>query len=86
MPYDISRGFAQVRVATYGEDDRPGPTEIVMPAYTLVDLSGGVPLSCHLDLRALVRNILDQTYYASPDTRFVLAPGVSGSLTLVARF
>jgi outer membrane receptor protein involved in Fe transport len=82
----ISRGFAQVRVAAYGEDDRPGPTEIVMPGYTLVDVSGGVPLSRNLDLRALVRNILDESYYASPDARFVLAPGVTGSLTLVARF
>jgi outer membrane receptor protein involved in Fe transport len=82
----ISRGFAQVRVAAYGEDDRPGPTEIVMPGYTLLDVSGGVPLSRNLDIRALVRNLLDETYYASPDARFVFAPGISGSLTLVARF
>jgi outer membrane receptor protein involved in Fe transport len=82
----ISRGFAQVRVAAYGEDDRPGPTELEMPGYRLVDVSGGVPLSRNLDLRGLIRNILDETYYASPDTRFVLAPGLSASLTLVARF
>ena len=82
----IRRGFAQVRVGAYGEDDRPGPTEIVMPGYTLVDLSGGVPLSRNLDLRGIVRNLLDDTYYASPDARFVFAPGISGSLTLVARF
>jgi outer membrane receptor for ferrienterochelin and colicins len=82
----ISRGFAQVRVGAYGEDDRPGPTEIVMPGYTLVDVSGGVPLSRNLDLRAIVRNLLDETYYASPDARFVFAPGITGSLTLVARF
>ena len=82
----VRRGFAQVRVAAYGEDDRPGPTEIVMPGYTLVDLSGGLPLSRNLDLRGLVRNVLDETYYASPDSRFVLAPGITGSVTLVARF
>jgi outer membrane receptor protein involved in Fe transport len=82
----ISRGFAQVRVAAYGEDDRPGPTEVAMPGYTLVDVSGGIPVSRNLDLRALVRNILDETYYASPDTRFVLAPGISASLTAVVRF
>jgi outer membrane receptor protein involved in Fe transport len=82
----ISRGFAQVRVAAYGEDDRPGPTEIVMPGYTLLDVSGGVPISRNLDVRGLIRNALDETYYASPDARFVLAPGISGSLTLVARF
>jgi outer membrane receptor protein involved in Fe transport len=82
----IGRGFAQVRVAAYGEDDRPGPTEIVVPGYTLVDVSGAVPVSRNLDLRALVRNVFDETYYASPDTRFVLAPGISVSVTLVARF
>jgi hemoglobin/transferrin/lactoferrin receptor protein len=82
----ISRGFAQVRVARFAGDDRPGPTEIVMPGYTLVDLSGGVPATKFLDLRGLVRNVLDETYYASPDARFVLAPGISASLTLVARF
>jgi outer membrane receptor protein involved in Fe transport len=82
----IRRGFAQLRVAAYGEDDRPGPTEIVTPGYLLVDLSGGVPLSSNLDLRGLVRNILDETYYASPDARFVLAPGISASLTAVVRF
>jgi outer membrane receptor protein involved in Fe transport len=82
----ISRGFAQVRVAVYGEDDRPGPTEIVMPGYTLVDVSGGVPLTPNLDLRGLVRNLLDETYYASPDSRFVFAPGIAASLTAVVRF
>jgi outer membrane receptor protein involved in Fe transport len=45
-----------------------------------------VPVSRNLDLRALVRNVFDETYYASPDTRFVLAPGISVSVTLVARF
>lgn len=82
----ISRGFGQVRVARYARDDRPGPTEVVMPGHTLVDLSGGLPLGANLDLRGLVRNLLDETYYASPDTRFVLAPGISASLTIVARF
>lgn len=82
----IGRGFAQVRVAAYGEDDRPGPTEIVMPGYTLLDLAGGVPLSRNFDLRGLIRNMLDETYYASPDARFVLAPGITAALTLVARF
>jgi outer membrane receptor protein involved in Fe transport len=82
----IRRGFAQLRVATFGEDDRPGPTEIAMPGYTLVDVSGGVPVSRNLDVRLLLRNLLDETYYASPDARFVLAPGISASLTAVVRF
>ncbi len=82
----IGRGFAQVRVAAYADDDRPGPSEIAMPGYTLVDVSGGIPFGTQLDLRALVRNLFDATYYASPDGRFVLAPGISASLTAVVRF
>jgi outer membrane receptor protein involved in Fe transport len=57
-----------------------------MPGYTVVDVSGGMPLSRNLDLRAIVRNLLDATYYASPDARFVFAPGISASLTAVVRF
>ena len=82
----IRRGFAQVRVARFVEDDRPGPTEIVAPGYTLVDLSGGVPLTQNLDVRGIVRNLFDQSYYASPDARFVFAPGINASLTAVVRF
>jgi outer membrane receptor protein involved in Fe transport len=82
----IGRGFGQIRVAQFASDRRPGPTEVAAPGYTLVDLSGGVPLTKHLDLRALVRNVLDETYYASPDTRFVFAPGINASVTAVVRF
>ncbi|MGH9896640.1 MAG: TonB-dependent receptor domain-containing protein, partial [bacterium] len=82
----ISPGFAQIRVARFTRDDRPGPTEVVAPGYTLVDVSGGVPLTSYLDLRGLVRNLFDQTYYASPDARFVFAPGINASVTVVARF
>ena len=82
----ISRGFAQVRVAAYADDDRPGPGEIATPGYTVVDLAGGVPLHRTLDLRLLVRNLFDATYYASPDARFVFAPGISASVTAVLRY
>lgn len=82
----IARGFAQVRAAVYARDDRPGPTEIETPGYTLVDVSGGLPLTARLDLRLLVRNLFDRAYPVSPDVRAVLAPGISGSLTAVVRF
>ncbi len=82
----IRRGFAQIRIARFAADDRPGPTEITAPNYTVVDLAGGVPLTRNLDLRGIVRNVLDETYYASPDARFVFAPGIHGSLTAVVKF
>jgi outer membrane receptor protein involved in Fe transport len=81
-----TRAFAQVRSAFYADDDEPGPTERAVPGYTLVDLSGGYRLAAPLELRLLVRNLLDETYYASPDPRGVLAPGRSASLVLSVQF
>lgn len=80
------RAFAQARAAWFAEDDRPGPTERVVPGYTLVDVSGGVTIRRHLELRALIRNLVDEEYYASQDVRAVLAPGRAASLTAVIRF
>jgi outer membrane receptor protein involved in Fe transport len=81
-----ARAFAQARAARFAADDRPGPTERVVPGYTLIDLSAGVTLVRHLELRALVRNLADQTYFASQDVRAVSAPGRTASLTAVMRF
>ncbi len=81
-----SRGFAQVRLATYASDHRPGPTEIVMPAYTTLDAIAGASLGSHLDVNVTFRNLLDRTYPVSPDARAVPAPGIQGVLTLTARF
>jgi outer membrane receptor protein involved in Fe transport len=80
------RGFVQVRTAVRARDDRPGPTEVTAPGATIVDLAGGWKLSSHLELRGNLRNLLDDAYYASPDPRWVYAPGRSASLTLAARF
>lgn len=81
-----SKGFAQIRGAVFGKDDRPGPTEIRMPGYTLVDAIAGMSLNAHVDVNLTVRNLLDQTYPVSPDARAVPAPGAGAVLTVTARF
>jgi outer membrane receptor protein involved in Fe transport len=81
-----TRGFVAARAAFFGEDDRPGPTEIRMPGYTLLDLTGGLSLGKALDLNVALRNLLDQTYPVSPDARAVWAPGLNATVTVVARF
>ena len=68
------------------DDERPGPSEIAAPSATVVDLSGGWKFTRHLELRGIVRNLLDDEYYASPDTRWVYAAGRSLSLTLDFRY
>ena len=57
-----------------------------MPGYTLVDLSAGLTVIKHLEMRGLVRNLVDEEYFASQDVRAVLAPGRAASITAVVRF
>jgi hemoglobin/transferrin/lactoferrin receptor protein len=80
------RAYAQARLAVYAKDERPGPSEVNAPGATLLDLGGGWRFVPKLELRGLLRNLLDDEYYASPDPRFVLAPGRSFSLTAVVQF
>ncbi len=80
------RAFGQVRMAFLAEDDRPGPSEVVAPGATVIDLGGGWHFTPNFELRAMVRNLLDDSYYASPDPRWVWAAGRSASLTLGVQF
>ena len=80
------RWYLQTRAAWYAKDDRPGPSEVAAPGATLIDLGAGWRIRRQLELRGLLRNLLDDTYYASPDPRWVLAPGRSASLTAVVEF
>jgi outer membrane receptor protein involved in Fe transport len=78
--------FAQIRTALLAKDQRPGPSEIAAPGASIVDLAGGFRLTKYLELRGSVRNLLDDSYYASPDPRWVYAPGRSASLTLAVEY
>jgi outer membrane receptor protein involved in Fe transport len=80
------RAFAQVRGAAYARDDRPGPTEILVPGYALVDAAGGYRIMKQLELRASLRNMFDHAYPVSPDARAVPSPGISGLLTAAVTF
>ena len=78
--------YALARLGVYAKDDRPGPSEVAAPGATLIDAGGGWRVVRGLELRAHLRNLLNETYYASPDPRFVLAPGRSASLTVAVQF
>jgi len=81
-----TKGFVQVRGSFYDDDDRPGPTEIRTPGYTVVDALAGATLAKWIDLNFNVRNLFDFTYAASPDPRGVAAPGISAVLTANLKF
>jgi outer membrane receptor protein involved in Fe transport len=80
------RGAAHVRLAMYRSDLRNGPSEVDAPGYTLLDAGASWRLTQRLELRAIGRNLLNESYYASPDPRWVPAPGRHASLTAVLRF
>jgi outer membrane receptor protein involved in Fe transport len=70
------------RLSRYHEDDRPGPGEIKAPGHTNLDIGGSWYASDKVEIRGAVRNLLNEEYYASPDRRFVLAPGVNAFVTV----
>jgi hemoglobin/transferrin/lactoferrin receptor protein len=80
------RAFAQIRLAALAQHSRPGPSELEAPDATIVDLAGGWRFTPNLELRGAVRNLLDDAYFASPDPRWVWAPGRSGSVTVAVTF
>jgi outer membrane receptor protein involved in Fe transport len=81
-----TRAYAQVRTAFYAEDEEPGPTERVVNGYTMLDLSGGYTIVKPLELRVVARNLLNEEYFASQDTRAVLAPGRSIAIVAAVKF
>jgi hemoglobin/transferrin/lactoferrin receptor protein len=83
---DFGAGFAQVRTALLARDERPGPSEVAAPGASIVDLAAGYRLTRNFEVRANLRNLLDDSYYASPDPRWVYAPGRSVSVTLAVQY
>jgi len=80
------RGTVYLRGAAFSKDDRPGPSEAEMPGYVEVDAGADWRFSRHFELRGAARNLLNQAYHSSPDSRWVYAPGRSASVTLVVGF
>jgi outer membrane receptor protein involved in Fe transport len=78
--------LAFVRLARYADDDRPGPSEIAAPGHTNLDFGASWMPTRRFELRGIVRNALNDEYFASPDPRFVLAPGINAALSVVVKY
>jgi iron complex outermembrane receptor protein len=63
------------RLAAYRRDERPGPSERVVPGYAVVDGGVGYRVSPAFEVQLLARNLLDREYPSSPDAKSVNAPG-----------
>ena len=79
---DATRWWWLGRLTAADRDNRPGPTERVVPGYAVVDTGAGVRFGERLELQVLLRNLLDQPYFNSTDVETVLAPGRSVLVTL----
>ena len=82
----LDNGSVHVRLAHFGKDERNGPSEVDAPGYTLVDAGASWWLTPRVELRAVGRNLTNAEYYASPDPRWVWAPGRNASLSVLIQF
>ena len=53
----------------------PGPLEVEIDGYAILDSIFGVEVHKNLTLMAIAQNLLNKTYYSSADEQGVLAPG-----------
>lgn len=74
------------RVAFYADDGEPGPSEVAAPGHTNVDAGATWTVTEHFEVRGAASNLLNDDYYASPDPRWVYAPGRAASLTVKVKF
>ncbi|MCD4748987.1 MAG: TonB-dependent receptor, partial [Thermoanaerobaculales bacterium] len=74
-----------VRGAASARDDRPGPSELEVPSYFMMDAAVGWSFSEAFQLQLLARNLFDRAYPGSADEDAVLAPGRSLTLSLRGR-
>ena len=80
-----NRWWWMLRGAVYARDDRPGPTEQIVPGYGVIDAGAGYTIADWLEVSLLGRNLLDRSHLASSDEDAVLAPGRSLQLVLRGR-
>ncbi len=74
------------RLAFFARDDRPGPSERVVPGYTTFDAGLGYRLTGSLELQLLGRNLFGRSYLDSADSSAVLAPGRAVEFTIRGLF
>ncbi|HYT76594.1 MAG TPA: hypothetical protein VEL79_17685, partial [Vicinamibacterales bacterium] len=75
-----------LRTAALARHDAAGPSEVPTPGFMAFDAGAVWHWSRRVELRGVVRNLLDTRVYASAGPRWVYAPGRNGSLTFALTF
>jgi outer membrane receptor protein involved in Fe transport len=75
-----------LRVSAIARHDSAGPSEVPTPGVLLIDAGSAWHWSARVEMRAVVRNLLDRAFYSSAGPRWVYAPGRNGSITFAVAF
>ncbi|MBS3819800.1 TonB-dependent receptor [bacterium] len=75
--YSLGDFWMEPRVILQAPKENPGPLEIDIDGYTLLDTVVGYRLNQNVSLLAIGKNLLNQTYRFSADEKGVAAPGRS---------
>ena len=87
LQHSVATRFdSYLRVSAVGRHDAAGPSEVPTPGVVLVDAGAVWRVSSRVELRGMVRNLLDRASYSSAGPRWVYAPGRNGSLTFAVAF
>jgi outer membrane receptor protein involved in Fe transport len=71
----IGRFSTEINASFQQEKKNPGPAEIQIPSYELVNFMASYHLSSHLRFYLVLSNLLDESYLARPDPESVQEPG-----------
>lgn len=82
MRWAHARGYVFGELRSFGDDDRPGPTELPREGATPIDLGAGWRFGPAAELRIIVHNAGNAEYYAGADEIADLAPGRSVTVML----
>lgn len=77
LRWAAERASAFIGLSAYARDGRPGPLEVVRPAYAELDFGAGWRLSPLFEVRVVVRNLTNTDRLGSADEEAALAPGRS---------
>jgi outer membrane receptor protein involved in Fe transport len=75
MKYRRGRLTFEMDSKIQAKKNNPGPAEITIPAYGILNLSAGYYLQSRLHIYCCVSNILNKAYIPRPDPDAMEAPG-----------
>ena len=77
------RVSSYLRYSAIADHNRAGPGEVPTPGHSLLDAAAGWQIARSVEVRASLRNLLNESFYSSSGPRWVWAPGRQAAITVV---